>query len=220
MDGYHEQPSIENLVTSGTFSLDGGTWDVDNNVWIVGDDDECVVIDPPHNAAATSPGRGRKVLAILLTHAPQRPHPRGPRGRRRRGRPHPPAPGRPMLWKQVYPDSDPDRAIDDGDTFEVAGAALHGPPHPGPLPGLRVLHLESEGTVFTGDTLFNGGPGATGRSYSDFATIIDSIRDRLLRCLPKPWSTPATETPPRSELNGKRWLRFPVEQGLQAAGCR
>ncbi len=27
---------IERLVTSGRFSLDGGTWDVDNNVWIVG----------------------------------------------------------------------------------------------------------------------------------------------------------------------------------------
>jgi glyoxylase-like metal-dependent hydrolase (beta-lactamase superfamily II) len=34
--------------------------------------------------------------------------------------------------------------------------------------------------VFSGDTLFNGGPGATGRSYSDFPTIIESIRERLL----------------------------------------
>ncbi len=31
-----------------------------------------------------------------------------------------------------------------------------------------------------GDTLFKGGPGATGRSFSDFDTIIESIRDRLL----------------------------------------
>ena len=62
--------TIENLVTSGTFSLDGGTWDVDNNVWIVGNDDECVIIDSPHDAAAIiSQVRGRKVLAILLTHA-------------------------------------------------------------------------------------------------------------------------------------------------------
>ena len=36
------------------------------------------------------------------------------------------------------------------------------------------------GAVWTGDTLFRGGPGATGRSYSDFPTIIDSIRSRLL----------------------------------------
>ena len=34
--------------------------------------------------------------------------------------------------------------------------------------------------LFTGDTLFQGGPGATGRSYSDFPTIIESIDERLL----------------------------------------
>jgi glyoxylase-like metal-dependent hydrolase (beta-lactamase superfamily II) len=37
--------------------------------------------------------------------------------------------------------------------------------------------------VFTGDTLFNGGPGATGRSFSDFPTIVASI-DRLTAELP------------------------------------
>ena len=35
------------------------------------------------------------------------------------------------------------------------------------------------GAVFSGDTLFNGGPGATGRSYSDFPTILASISERL-----------------------------------------
>ena len=34
--------------------------------------------------------------------------------------------------------------------------------------------------MFTGDTLFYGGPGATGRSYSDHPTILESIRARLL----------------------------------------
>ena len=34
--------------------------------------------------------------------------------------------------------------------------------------------------MFSGDTLFRGGPGATGRSFSDYPTIVDSIRDRLL----------------------------------------
>ena len=38
----------------------------------------------------------------------------------------------------------------------------------------------TDGHVFGGDTLFRGGPGATGRSFSDFSTIITSIRDRLL----------------------------------------
>ena len=40
---------IDHTVTSGTFSLDGQTFDVDNNVWVVGDDEECVVIDAPHD---------------------------------------------------------------------------------------------------------------------------------------------------------------------------
>ena len=43
---------IDHAVTSGTFSLDGETFDVDNNVWIVGNDDECVVIDAPHDLDA------------------------------------------------------------------------------------------------------------------------------------------------------------------------
>ena len=49
---------IERVVTSGTFSLDGGTWDVDNNVWLVGDDDEVLVIDAAHDAGAIA-GRRR-----------------------------------------------------------------------------------------------------------------------------------------------------------------
>ena len=43
---------IDHTVTSGTFSLDGQTFDVDNNVWVIGDDTECVVIDAPHDVAA------------------------------------------------------------------------------------------------------------------------------------------------------------------------
>ncbi|MGZ4661601.1 MAG: MBL fold metallo-hydrolase [Arthrobacter sp.] len=172
---------IDRLVTSGTFSLDGGTWDVDNNVWIVGNDEECVIIDPAHDpdavAAAVS---GRKVTAILLTHGHDD---------------HIGAVGKVatlvnapvhlnrddwMLWEQVFPGSEPDHDINDGDTFDVAGTRLVALHTPGHSPGSMCFYLESEGTVFSGDTLFQGGPGATGRSYSDFPTIIDSIRNTLL----------------------------------------
>ena len=51
---------------------------------------------------------------------------------------------------------------------------------PGHSPGGCCLHDSHGGVLFSGDTLFHGGPGATGRSYSDFDTIIASIRDRLL----------------------------------------
>ena len=50
---------------------------------------------------------------------------------------------------------------------------------PGHSPGGICLHDRVGSRVFVGDTLFRGGPGATGRSYSDFPTIIDSIRTQL-----------------------------------------
>ena len=60
---------VERLVTSGTFSLDGGTWDVDNNVWLLGDDDEVLVVDAAHDAGAIMAAvGGRSVVAVLCTH--------------------------------------------------------------------------------------------------------------------------------------------------------
>ncbi|WP_301231261.1 MBL fold metallo-hydrolase [Arthrobacter sp. PsM3] len=172
---------IDRLVTSGTFSLDGGTWDVDNNVWIVGNDAECIVIDPAHNAAAVEAAvAGRTVKAILLTHghddhiaAVGEFHTRvnAPVYLNREDW---------MLWERVFPGTEPDHAIQDGDTFDVAGARLVALHTPGHSPGSMCFSLAGEGTVFSGDTLFQGGPGATGRSYSDFPTIIESIKTRLL----------------------------------------
>jgi glyoxylase-like metal-dependent hydrolase (beta-lactamase superfamily II) len=172
---------IENLVTSGTFSLDGGTWDVDNNVWIVGNDEECVIIDSPHDAAAIiNQVKGRKVLAILQTHAHNDHIGAALDVADAVGAPIYLNPEDLVLWEQVYPDSKPDRELADGDVFEVAGAALRAIHTPGHSPGSTCFYLESEETVFTGDTLFNGGPGATGRSYSDYPTILTSIREKLL----------------------------------------
>lgn len=173
--------TIENLVTSGTFSLDGGTWEVDNNVWLVGNDDECVIIDCPHDASAIIGRVGRrKVLAILLTHAHNDHIGAAREVAKAVNAPIHLHPGDLMLWEQVYPATTPDRVLADGDVFQVGGATLRAIHTPGHSPGSTCFLLEGEGTVFTGDTLFNGGPGATGRSFSDYPTILASIRDRLL----------------------------------------
>ena len=61
---------VDHAVVSGTFSLDGSTYDVDNNLWVVGDDESCVVIDAPHDVdAILAVVDGRKVSAIVCTHA-------------------------------------------------------------------------------------------------------------------------------------------------------
>ncbi|MCL6673767.1 MBL fold metallo-hydrolase, partial [Streptomyces panaciradicis] len=89
------------------------------------------------------------------------------------------------LWKQTHPHRDPDAHLLDGQVIEAAGADLTVLHTPGHAPGAVCLHDPGLGVVFTGDTLFKGGPGATGRSWSHFPTIIDSIRDRLLTLPPE-----------------------------------
>jgi glyoxylase-like metal-dependent hydrolase (beta-lactamase superfamily II) len=174
--------TIELVTTDGIFRLDGGEWEVTNNIWLVGDDREVIVIDAAHDAAPIVDAiNGRRVSAIALTHghndhinaavalqdavdAPILLHPADT-----------------MLWREVYRDRDPDRALADGDT--VGGLrVVHTPGH---SPGGCCFVLDDGGHVFSGDTLFCGGPGATGRSYSDFPTIVDSIRARLLTLPPE-----------------------------------
>jgi glyoxylase-like metal-dependent hydrolase (beta-lactamase superfamily II) len=172
---------IERVVTSGIFALDGGEFEVDNNIWIIGDDTEVLVIDAAHDhrPIAEAVG-GRRTVAIVATHghndhinaavalaealrAPVWLHPDDR-----------------MLWDAVHPGRAPDAELADGMTLRVGGTTLAVLHTPGHSPGGCCLHDEAGAVLFSGDTLFNGGPGATGRSFSDFPTIIDSIRDRLL----------------------------------------
>ena len=172
---------VERVVTSGIFSLDGGDFEVDNNIWIVGDDDEVLIVDAAHDAApiAAVVG-GRRVVAIVCTHghndhvnaavelsaavgdAPIAIHDDDR-----------------FLWDVVHPDRQPDRNAFEGEVVQVAGIELLVRHTPGHSPGGVCLHAPSLGTVFSGDTLFHGGPGATGRSFSDKATLLASIEREL-----------------------------------------
>ena len=175
---------IERLITSGTFSLDGGTWDVDNNVWLVGDDDQVIIIDAAHSAQRIIDAVGdREVVALVCTHG-HNDHINAVGGVRDALRcPVWISSADSMLWEVLY-DEAPDHDLTDGTAFEVAGSVIRAIHTPGHSPGSTSLYCEDLEAVFTGDTLFQGGPGATGRSYSDHPTILRSIRERLLTLPP------------------------------------
>jgi glyoxylase-like metal-dependent hydrolase (beta-lactamase superfamily II) len=172
---------VERVRTAGVFSLDGSDFEVENNNWIVGDDREVVVIDAAHDHRPIAQAVGdRTAVAIIATHghndhinaagalsdaldAPVWLHPDDL-----------------MLWQVVYPDRAPDGWLADGMRVTVGGTTLEVIQTPGHTPGGCCLYDAATWVLFSGDTLFRGGPGATGRSFSDFPTIIASIRDRLL----------------------------------------
>ena len=173
---------IDHAVIAGTFSLDGETHQVDNNLWVVGDDEECVVIDAPHDVdAILAVVAGRAVKAILCTHAHDDHVRVAPALRDAVRAPILLHPDDRPLWELTHPDTLWDADLEDGQSIKVAGAALKILHTPGHAPGAVCVYVHDLDCVFTGDTLFQGGPGATGRSFSDEPTILASIRDVLFR---------------------------------------
>nr|WP_221443028.1 MBL fold metallo-hydrolase [Nocardiopsis algeriensis] len=174
------------MTTSGVFALDGGEWQVDNNVWLVGDDEEVLVVDAPHDAAPVLEAvGGRRVVAVVCTHAHNDHVNAAPALAEATGAPVLLHPEDRVLWDMTHPGRAPDGELSDGQVLTVAGTELTVLHTPGHAPGAVCLYAPGLGVLFSGDTLFQGGPGATGRSYSDFPTIVASIRDRLLSLPPE-----------------------------------
>src|SRR5699024_641539 len=140
---------IQNIVTSGTFSLVGGECYVDNVIYISGDYYYVIVIDPAFDLDNVREAIGdRNVSAILLilghddhiseviklrdtVDAPVLIH-RDDQ----------------MLWDATHPDHQPDGHINDGDTFEIADVTLTAIHTPGHSPGCVVfLAPELDGGV-------------------------------------------------------------------------
>ena len=178
---------IDRVVTSGTFSLDGGTWDVDNNV----DNDACSAVPAAMSIAGRVVGdrrRARARLAHTLARSRCLLHP-----------------GDDMLWKATHPE---ERYwnLDAAQRIGVAGTEIEIIHTPGHSPGSVCLYLPEAGVLFSGDTLFNGGPGATGRSYSDFPKIVDAVAGRSVAWRWSSHTATTTTSPWRRSAASRRWI--------------
>ena len=166
---------------SSPAAADGGSGTDEINVWIVGDDEEVIVIDPGRDAAGVLDVVGeREVLAVICTHghadhvaaaielaerdeAPVALHPKDR-----------------MLWREAHPSDGADIEMADGGIFEVADVQLEVIHAPGHTAGSVCLYCEELGAVFTGHTLLAEGPVPHDGEFPDLASQLTAIGEHVL----------------------------------------
>lgn len=167
-------------MTEGVVDIDGTEHKVENNTWIVGDDDEVIVIDASRDAEKILEQVGeREVLAVICTaglpdhvsaaievasrdEAVVALHPKDK-----------------PLWRETWRETWPDIDMEDDGIFGVADVQLDVLETPGVTPGGVSLYCEALKAVFTGKALQADGPGKLGGEYPRLADQLTSIGGRL-----------------------------------------
>jgi glyoxylase-like metal-dependent hydrolase (beta-lactamase superfamily II) len=175
-------PRVEVVSTVMTRDYPGeGAVEVQNNVWVVGGDDEVIVIDASHDAAPIVEAvGGRRVVAIACTHGHWDHVDAAFDLQRSVDAPILMHPGDVPVWRRTHADRAHDRDLAEGELLVADGVELRVLHTPGHTPGSVCFHHTASHALFAGDTLFPGGPGSTGDELGDFEVIITSIRERIL----------------------------------------
>jgi glyoxylase-like metal-dependent hydrolase (beta-lactamase superfamily II) len=137
---------IEHLVTSDDA-------DVLDNVWLIGDDDEVLVVDAAHDPDAIEAAVGERTAVAIACTAGLDAHVRyAPELAERLTTQVLLHPDDRQLWDAVHARHEPDGPLREGQVLHVAGLRVHVLHTPGSTPGSVCLHVPDLGVVFTGDT--------------------------------------------------------------------
>jgi glyoxylase-like metal-dependent hydrolase (beta-lactamase superfamily II) len=153
----------------------------DRNAWVIGDDEEVVVIDPGEDAGAVLEMVGdREILAVICTHGHQAHVAAAPEVAGRDDAPVALHPKDLLAWREAHGESDPEIEMEEGGSFEVAGVTLEVLHTPGHTPGSVSVYCDDLAVVFAGDALCATGPCPHDGEYPDFAEQLSAIGSGLL----------------------------------------
>ena len=153
----------------------------DRNAWVIGNDEEVVVIDPGEDADAVLETVGdREILAVVCTHAHQAHVAAAPEVADHDDAPVALHPKDLLAWREAHGESDPEIEMEEGGSFEVAGVSLEVLHTPGHTPGSVSIYCDDLGVVFTGDALCENGPCPHDGEFPDFAEQLSAIGSELL----------------------------------------
>ena len=155
------------------------------NTWIVGDDEEVIVIDPGDDAAAVLATVGdREVVAVICTHG-HAPHVAAAIAVAERDEaPVALHPSDRQLWREVH-DEDPDIEMEDGGRFEIADVTLEVLHAPGHSRGSVLLYSEELEAAFAGDVVSENGPLPRENSFPNWGRQLDAIGAQVLTLPPQ-----------------------------------
>jgi glyoxylase-like metal-dependent hydrolase (beta-lactamase superfamily II) len=153
----------------------------DRNAWVVGDDEEVVVIDPGEDPDAVLERVGdREILAVICTHGHEAHVAAAPAVAERDDAPVALHPKDLLPWREAHGDTDPEIEMEEGGSFEVAGVTLEVLRTPGHTPGSVSIYCDDLGVVFAGDALTADGPCPHGGEFPNFASQLSAIGSELL----------------------------------------
>lgn len=156
------------------------------NAWVIGDDDEVVVIDPGEDAGTVLEKVGeREILAVICTHGHEAHVAAAPEVADRDDAPVALHPKDMLAWREAHGEGDPEIEMEEGGLFEVAGVTLEVLNTPGHTPGSVSIYCDDLGVVFSGDALSEDGPVPHAGEFPDFAAQLSAIGSELLT-LPGP----------------------------------